>query len=921
MFTQRTMYRKTKTRTLNIAVAFTMLASIFGGALVPAVTSQKAAAAGITYQMVAQPSTVTVEAGTTVGSLFALTEFKADGIGWNDLVAWGNSTITASVTGGAEVSKDKATWGASATLHFSALQAVQGTFYLRSATPGTFPVSLSSSVVTLLSGTINRTASATLVVTTVEAPTVTLNAPANNTLRNNGNVTFTWTGTPGTYPIDKYEIAGTKAGSGEFSATSSSQSYTTSGALGDGNYTWKVRAKDNKGNWGPWSDTWAFTIDSTAPELPEHLYPLNNSFQNFNDFYFDWTDVADAVEYEFQSSQSPSTDSNGALNSGVWNNKVNGAPDRNFLASSTIHSYGANGTWYWQVRAIDSAGNKSAWTAPWKVTIDMVAPSAPTITNPSNGQYFTSAPILNKWTAASDAGGIAKYQIAYHYDDGHAFGDSTCPGLTMNGYSGFVGCRDLTDTQRNHVPTAGEQGGVTIWVRALDKAGNWSDWSAPVHYYYDATPPSVPTGGSPHMITLNSNVFNYTWNPSTDNVSDITYEYQASQNPAQVGGVLTSNLWQNWVHGDATQNPLNSPLIPSVGTSDGTWYWQVRAVDAAGNKSAWSEIWHFTLDSVAPDVPIAVMTEDDSGDIVPAGGYTNSQFFTFGLTSSPDTVRYQLKYWNDIAGSPFKELTPWSPTDLTAAGHMATLGTYTDTFTQGEGTHYFAFSACDAAGNCSSYSAPFAVTFDKTPPSVSIPTYSQSDDAIQPDAQASDANPITSYLWVASPLNPAGATFNPNALNPVFIVTNEGDYSFDLTVTDVAGNSTTVTFSFTYAVPEPEEQAGQEQAGQEEETTPPAPAAPTFTNVQAASTSTPPSPAPVDDGQEPNEPEEVLSTNTSEPSGVEGASTTAVDITENAASTGNKNLLGLGWWWLAVLGALAIIWLLFFARRSSENSD
>src|SRR5262249_19576275 len=150
------------------------------------------------------------------------------------------------------------------------------------------------------------------------------------------------------------------------------------------------------------------------------------------------------------------------------------------------------------------------------------------------------------------------------------------------------------------------------------------------------------------------------------------------------------------------------------------WYWQVRAVDAAGNKSAWSDIWHYMLDSVAPDVPSAVLSQDSDNANVPNGGYTNSQFFTFSLNSSSDTIRYQLKYWNDIVGSPYKELTPWNPTDIAATGHMATLGTYTDNFTQGEGVHYFAFSACDAAGNCSAYSAPFVVTFDKTAPDVDI---------------------------------------------------------------------------------------------------------------------------------------------------------------------------------------------------------
>ncbi|HRQ86560.1 MAG TPA: hypothetical protein PLY16_00445, partial [Candidatus Saccharibacteria bacterium] len=271
----------------------------------------------------------------------------------------------------------------------------------------------------------------------------------------------------------------------------------TSGQIGwkftaDGAYT--LFTRDLVGNQ---STSLTFTVDTVAPDMPEHISPANNHLQNFNNFYFDWTDVADAVEYEFQSSQNPSVDGEGALNVGVWNNKS--SADRNYLTDSEIHSYGANGTWYWQVRAIDAAGNKSDWTTPWKMTIDMEKPSAPVIETPANNQYFNTGNILNKWSASTDASGILGYQIAYQYDDGHAFGGAnTCAGETAAtlgiGVVGkFIGCRDVAGTQRTHVPGISEQGGVTIWVRAQDNAGNWSNWSDSVHYIYDATAPAVPS--------------------------------------------------------------------------------------------------------------------------------------------------------------------------------------------------------------------------------------------------------------------------------------------------------------------------------------------------------------------------------------------------------------------------------------------
>ncbi len=385
-----------------------------------------------------------------------------------------------------------------------------------------------------------------------------------------------------------------------------------------------------------------------------------------------------------------------------------------FSASLDVSSW-ADGSYCFVFNPIDDYGDVRETVV---FTVDTTAPSVPSITFPNPGQNFTSTPILNSWTAATDSGsGVAKYQVAYQYDDKHSFGSSTCPGLTIAGYTGFIGCRDANGLSRNHVAGAGEQGGVTIWVRAVDAAGNVSDWSAPVHYYYDATAPSVPVNGWPHNVYLNSNVFDYTWDPSTDNVSDVTYEYQAAINPVINSGVITggSVFWQNWVHGNASQNPLLLPKIPSVGTSDGTWSWQVRAVDAAGNKSAWSEVWQYTLDSQAPAAPTSLGWTDSDSNTVAHDGYTNLYNGTafWAASSSGDVSHYIYKYWNDISGSPYNdEASAWTSN----TGGAALPGA----FNQGEGKHYFCVVAVDHAGNQSVCSDVFAVTYDVTAPVVAV---------------------------------------------------------------------------------------------------------------------------------------------------------------------------------------------------------
>lgn len=242
-------------------------------------------------------------------------------------------------------------------------------------------------------------------------------------------------------------------------------------------------------------------VPPAIPTTPVLLSPEDGHATSTNDFYFRWNPSAGEapITYEFQSSQNPA-ESGGVLTTGVWHSGV--------LPSPFIHSTGApDGAWYWQVRAKDTDGDFSPWSGIWRMTIDHVPPAAPTITAPTNEETFNSTPILDAWTTVSDdanghpdASGIAKYQIAYLYDDGHTFGGSTCPEVTEIGGKPVSGCRDTTSTSRNHSPSTSEQGGVTIYVRAFDKAGNAGAWSDPVHYVYDVN--GTPGPAPAHLVIV-----------------------------------------------------------------------------------------------------------------------------------------------------------------------------------------------------------------------------------------------------------------------------------------------------------------------------------------------------------------------------------------------------------------------------------
>lgn len=243
------------------------------------------------------------------------------------------------------------------------------------------------------------------------------------------------------------------------------------------------------------------------------------------------------------------------------------------------------------ITVIASALDGSLITQNYNVTVtpDITGPAAPEITSPIDGAYFNNTPMTNQWDPATDVSGVAGYQIAYNYDDGHSFGGTTCPGMTIPGYDGFIGCRDLIGTSRNHTPSTGEQGGVTIWVRAIDNIGNLGGWSSPVHYYYDATVPVTPLLVSPsNNAILNGANVTQSWSTSDTDINHFVYE--------SYNDVGATSL--RWSQDYAATNKT------ATNVANTEYWWRVKAVDNAGNASSWSDLWKITIDNDAPFVSI-----------------------------------------------------------------------------------------------------------------------------------------------------------------------------------------------------------------------------------------------------------------------------------------------------------------------------
>jgi hypothetical protein len=176
--------------------------------------------------------------------------------------------------------------------------------------------------------------------------------------------------------------------------------------------------------------------------------------------------------------------------------------------------------------------------------------------------------------------------------------------------------------------------------QVFDAAGNPS---GPVDNYFknydienSTSGPSVPTLLWPVNGDITpTNVFTFTWDPSTATVpGPVTYEFHSSMNPAETDGILTTGLWDS--------GTLTTSSILSTGAPDGTWYWQVRAIDADGNMSAWSPVWAVTLDTVPPPA-LASCPAGDSPTLVETDAVNSDSYVpTVGSNTLANGKTYLL---------------------------------------------------------------------------------------------------------------------------------------------------------------------------------------------------------------------------------------------------------------------------------------
>src|SRR6266540_3939316 len=254
-----------------------------------------------------------------------------------------------------------------------------------------------------------------------------------------------------------------------------------------------------------------------------------------------------------------------------------------------------NGTYWWRVRATNKAGDASAWTAPRSIRKFWTA--TPSSLTPGSGFPFTfpGDPISVGWTPVPYA---ASYMFSLASDPGLA-------NIVMN--SG----QPLETWATNVAPAFTLRPSVTTpHVTDLVAA---NEFFAP-QFSWDAVP-----GATKYEVEVNSSV-----------------------DFAPGSKVCCSQL------------TVSTSLAPTVVFRDNTYYWRVRALDAAGNAGVWNQGPNFvkTFDKVPPVTAPSIKNLHMRDNLADPG--TDVDPGTFGYqTNVPvlkwDTVPGASSYLVDVA--------------------------------------------------------------------------------------------------------------------------------------------------------------------------------------------------------------------------------------------------------------------------------
>ncbi|SAB51487.1 type 1 secretion target domain-containng protein [Enterobacter hormaechei] len=544
-------------------------------------------------------------------------------------------------------------------------------------------------------------------------------------------------------------------------------------ALADGgSYVINAQVSNAIGNSA--SDNHTVTVDLTAPSMGISIDSLqNDTGLSANDFITNDSQVV----------------VNGSLTAQLGNNEKaqisldGGTTWIDLTVTGTTWRYTdgrtlTDGTYQYQVRVIDNAGNVGA-TDSQDVVIDLTKPAAATITVDSVSQdtglsdsdFITSDNQISlKGTLGAALGSGDHAQISL--DGGATWTDVSVSGLSWT----YVDGRTLADGDYNYQ------------LRVIDDAGNISATTSQV-------------------VTIDTVAPDASKTIAIDSISDDTGLSSSDFITNDTSLTLHGSLGATLADGEYAQISIDGGVTwQNVIVTGNSWYYvdgrtlgnqtydyYVRVVDAAGNVGA-SAHQQVTVDTVAPDAAITVTVDNITVDT----GFDNNDFLT---SSTSYTLNGTLGA--ELGAGEYVQVSMDGGTNWVYATVSGTRWSYNDTRTLADGDYRYQVRVVDQAGNVGATTTQ-DVTVDTQAPQYGITIDSISEDTGQ---SGSDFITMDTSLTINGSLGSALASdervqisldggntwIDTTVTNQRWSYTDtrdlaDGDYTYQVRIIDQAGN-------------------------------------------------------------------------------------------------------------------------------------
>jgi len=544
-------------------------------------------------------------------------------------------------------------------------------------------------------------------------------------------------------------------------------------ALADGgSYVINAQVSNAIGNSA--SDNHTVTVDLTAPSMGISIDSLqNDTGLSANDFITNDSQVV----------------VNGSLTAQLGNNEKaqisldGGTTWIDLTVTGTTWRYTdgrtlTDGTYQYQVRVIDNAGNVGA-TDSQDVVIDLTKPAAATITVDSVSQdtglsdsdFITSDNQISlKGTLGAALGSGDHAQISL--DGGATWTDVSVSGLSWT----YVDGRTLADGDYNYQ------------LRVIDDAGNISATTSQV-------------------VTIDTVAPDASKTIAIDSISDDTGLSSSDFITNDTSLTLHGSLGATLADGEYAQISIDGGVTwQNVIVTGNSWYYvdgrtlgnqtydyYVRVVDAAGNVGA-SAHQQVRVDTVAPDAAITVTVDNITVDT----GFDNNDFLT---SSTSYTLNGTLGA--ELGAGEYVQVSMDGGTTWVYATVSGTRWSYNDTRTLADGDYRYQVRVVDQAGNVGATTTQ-DVTVDTQAPQYGITIDSISEDTGQ---SGSDFITMDTSLTINGSLGSALASdervqisldggntwIDTTVTNQRWSYTDtrdlaDGDYIYQVRIIDQAGN-------------------------------------------------------------------------------------------------------------------------------------